>query len=244
VIRLAICVALWTLLSIPAALLGFPALYITGRVDLLWALSLWAASTAPRLVGIRVRSVGREKLEDGRAYLFMSNHVSNLDPPLIAPLLRRRISIMTKQELFKIPLFGRAMHAAGFVAVNRTDRRSAIESVRDAVRVMQAGLGMLIFPEGTRSRDGKLLPFKKGPFHLAMEAGVPVVPITIVGSHEAWPKGSMSMHSGEIVVHFHPPIDPHQFARKEDLLTAVRAAIHSALPEKYRDVAKVESPSR
>jgi 1-acyl-sn-glycerol-3-phosphate acyltransferase len=96
-------------------------------------------------------------------------------------------------------------------------------------------MGMLIFPEGTRSPDGKLLPFKKGPFHLAMEAGVPVVPITIVGSHEAWPKGKMAMHGGEIVVHFHAPIDPHQFSSRDELLAAVRAAIHSALPEKYRD---------
>ncbi len=96
--------------------------------------------------------------------------------------------------------------------------------------MLQSGLGMLVFPEGTRSPIGKLLPFKKGPFHLAMEAGVPVVPITIAGSHEAWPKGEMSLHEGEVVVHFHPPIDPHQFARKEDLLAAVRAAIDSALP--------------
>ncbi len=85
---------------------------------------------------------------------------------------------------------------------------SAVESVREAAHVLQSGLGMLVFPEGTRSPDGRLLPFKKGPFHLAMEAGVPVVPITIVGSHEAWPKGRMSLHPGEVVVHFHAPIDP------------------------------------
>jgi 1-acyl-sn-glycerol-3-phosphate acyltransferase len=243
VIRLLFCIVFWIVFSIPAAVVGFPALYLTGRVDLLWKLSLWGSRAGYRLAGIRVRSVGHENLQDGRSYLFMSNHVSNLDPPIITNSLGGRISIMTKQELFKIPFFGRAMHAAGFVPVNRSNRRAALGSVREAVRVLQSGLGMLVFPEGTRSGDGKLLPFKRGPFHLAMEAGVQVVPVTIVGSYEAWPKGKFSLHSGEVVVHFHPPIDPHKFARKEELLAAVRSAIHSGLPEQYRDSTTVEPAS-
>ncbi len=234
-IRLIFCVVCWVVLSIPAAVVGFPALFITGRIDLLWKLALWSAGTGCRLAGIRIRTVGREKLEDGRTYLFMSNHASNLDPPIVVPLLGRRITIIAKREVFKIPLFGHAMRAAGFIAVNRADRASAVESVRGAVSALHAGLGMLVFPEGTRSPDGKLQKFKKGPFHLAMEAGVPVVPITIAGSYEAWSKGSMSLHPVEVVVTFHTPIDPHQFAHKEELLTAVRAAIHSALPEPHRD---------
>jgi 1-acyl-sn-glycerol-3-phosphate acyltransferase len=244
VIRLLFCVVLWTLFSMLAAALGFPALYLTGRIDLLWNLSLWAARSGYRLAGIRVRAVGREHLEDGRAYLFVSNHASNLDPPVITNLLGRRIAIIAKQELFKIPLFGRAMRAGSFVAVNRAERRSAVESVSNAAHVLQSGLGMLVFPEGTRSSNGKLLPFKKGPFHLAMEAGVPVVPITIAGSYEAWPKGRMALHAGEVVVHFHPPIDPRQFKRREELMAAVREAIHSALPEPYRDAATAEPPAR
>jgi 1-acyl-sn-glycerol-3-phosphate acyltransferase len=103
---------------------------------------------------------------------------------------------------------------------------------------------MLIFAEGTRSPDGRLLPFKKGPFRLAMEAGVPVVPITIVGSYEAWPKGRMSLRAGEVVVHFHPPIDPHQFEHKEELMAAVRTAIDSALPLPFRDSATAEPASQ
>ena len=190
-----------------------------------------------RLAGIRVRSVGREQLEDGRAYLFISNHVSNLDPPIITRQLGRRIAIIAKQELFKIPFFGRAMRAGNFVAVDRSDWRAAAGSVHQAAAVLQSGLGMLAFPEGTRSGNGKLLPFKKGPFHLAMEAGVPVVPITITGSREAWPKGSMSLRKGEVVVTFHAPIDPRRFTRKEDLLAAVRAVIESGLPVQYRSSA-------
>jgi 1-acyl-sn-glycerol-3-phosphate acyltransferase len=244
VIRLIYCVVLWTFFSLIAAVVGFPALYLTGRIDLLWKLSLWAARSGYRLAGIRVRAVGREGLEDGRGYLFISNHASNLDPPIITNLLGRRIAIIAKQELFKIPLFGRAMREGSFVAVNRAEPRSAVESVHKAAHVLQSGMGMLAFPEGTRSPDGKLLPFKKGPFQLAMEAGVPVVPITITGSHEAWPKGSSALHAGEVVVRFHPAIDPHQFARKEELLAAVRAAIHSGLPEAYRDSATVEPRAR
>jgi 1-acyl-sn-glycerol-3-phosphate acyltransferase len=225
----------WAICSVVAAVIGFPAFYLTGRIDRLWKLSLWASRTGYRFAGIRVRTVGREKLEDGRAYIFMSNHASNLDPPVITDQLGRRIFIIAKQELFQIPLFGRAMREAGFVAVNRADRRSAARSMREVVRMLQSGLGMLVFPEGTRSRDGKMLPFQKGPFHLALDAGVPIVPITITGSHEAWPKGVFAMVPGEIVVHFHAPIDPHAFTRKEDLLAVVRTAIESALPEAYRN---------
>jgi 1-acyl-sn-glycerol-3-phosphate acyltransferase len=237
VIRLLFCVILWILFALITALIGFPALYLTGRIDLLWELSLWAARGGYRLAGLRVRAVGREQLEKGRAYLFMANHTSNLDPPVIVPLLGRRIAIIAKQELFQIPLFGRAMRAASFVAVDRANPRSAMQSIRSAVHVLQSGLGMLVFPEGTRSRDGRLLPFKKTPFQLAVEAGVPVVPITVVGTHEAWPKGSMKLRATEVVVRFHAPIDPRQFRRKEELMAAVRAVIQSALPDSYLDPA-------
>ena len=234
-ILLLFCIFCWVICSIPAAVVGFPALYITGRVDLLWKLSLWGARTGYRLAGLRVRRVGYERLQDGQAYLFMANHTSNLDPPVITPLLGRRVSIIAKKELFDIPIFGRAMRAAGFVALDRSQRKSAIESVRAAVAVLQSGQGMLVFPEGTRSPDGRLLPFKRGAFHLAMEAAVPIVPITIVGSHDAWPKGSFSLKPVELVVHFHAPVDPRQFTTREQLLSAVRAAIHSALPPQYQD---------
>jgi 1-acyl-sn-glycerol-3-phosphate acyltransferase len=242
VIRLAFCIVVWILSALVAAVGGFPVLYLTGSIEVLWNLSLWAARNGYTLAGIRVRAVGREQLEAGRAYLFISNHVSNLDPPLITPLLGRRVAIIAKQELFKIPLFGRAMKKGSFVAVNRAARRSAVESVTNAVHVLQSGLGMLVFPEGTRSPDGKLLTFKKGPFQLAKEAGVPVVPITVVGTYEAWPKGSWKLRAGEVVVYFHPPVDPKDFATKEDLLAAVRATIESALPEAQRRTATAQPP--
>ena len=161
-IRLMFCVVCWVLCSIPAAVIGFPSLYLTGRVDLLWKLSLWASSVGYRLAGVRVRAVGREQLEEGRAYLFMSNHTSNLDPPIITRLLGRRISIIAKQELFKIPFFGRAMYAGNFVAVDRSDWKSAIDSVRQAAKVLQSGLGMLVFPGGNALTRRQTVDIQKG----------------------------------------------------------------------------------
>ncbi len=246
-IRAIFCFVIWVLLAIPAALIGFPVLFVTGRIDLLWRLSIWAGRTGHRLAGVSTRVEGFEQLDPAGTYIFMANHASNLDPPVITPLLGRRVFILAKQELFRIPIFGYAMRRARFVAVNRTDRRSAIDSIRQAVSTLHSGLGLLVFPEGTRSRDGKLLPFKKGPFHLAMEAGVPVVPITIVGSHDAWPKGKLRLRAMELVIRFHAPIDPHNFAdhdsenkdsgNKDALLVAVRAAIESGLPAEYRHTA-------
>ena len=233
-IRAVFCFFVWVLLAIPAAVIGFPVLFITGRVDLLWTLSIWAGRTGHRLAGIRTRVEGYEQLDPAGTYIFMANHASNLDPPVITPLLDRRVFIMAKQELFRIPIFGTAMRRARFVSVNRTDRRAAIESIREAVSTLHSGLGLLVFPEGTRSRDGKLLPFKKGPFHLAMEAAVPIVPITIVGSHAAWPKGKLRLRAATLIVHFHAPLEPRNFADKDALLVAVRAAIEGGLPEEYR----------
>jgi 1-acyl-sn-glycerol-3-phosphate acyltransferase len=237
VIRFLFCNICWVLLAVPTALIGFPALYITGSVEVLWNMSMWAARTGYTLVGIRVRVVGREKIEGERGYLFMANHVSNLDPPVITNQLGRRIAYIAKKELFSIPLFGRAMRAASFICMDRKNKRAAIDSVQDAVTVLRSGLGMMVFPEGTRSPDGRLLHFKKGPFHLAISAGVPVVPITVAGTYEAMPKGKMRMHAGEVVVTFHSPLDPVQFANREELMEAVRAAIESALPEQYRSTA-------
>jgi 1-acyl-sn-glycerol-3-phosphate acyltransferase len=169
-----------------------------------------------------------------RNYIYMSNHVSNLDPPVFIPLLPGRCSVLVKSELFRIPILGTAMKMAELVPVERTNRESAIESVRAAADVMQHGLNMVIFPEGTRSVDGRLLPFKKGPFHLAMETGIPVVPVTILGTAECWPKGTWAMKPGIATLVFHAPVDPANFADRDALMAVVREQIASALPEDKR----------
>src|SRR5262249_8966565 len=160
-----------------------------------------------------------------RAYIFMSNHASNLDPPIQIPLIPRRTSVMVKKELFSYPILGRAMRLGSLVPVDRGNREAGIEAVRAAKSVVEQGVNMLIYVEGHRSFDGKLLPFKKGPFYLAMECGVPVVPVTIVGTHEAMPKARFSIKPGVVKVIFHSQIEPKDFVSREFLMEKVRVVI-------------------
>jgi 1-acyl-sn-glycerol-3-phosphate acyltransferase len=193
------------------------------------------ARVGMRLVGVKVEVRGVEHLEHGRVYIFMPNHSSNLDPPVLIPAIPGRTSILVKKEVFRIPILGTAMKWAELVPVDRGDRAAAIESVNAAIRVMQRGLHMLVFPEGTRTSDGRLLPFKKGPFHLAMDSGAPVVPITVLGTFESWPKTRFALRPGTATVVFHEPIDPRAFSDRESLMEAVRNKIASALPPERRD---------
>jgi 1-acyl-sn-glycerol-3-phosphate acyltransferase len=131
-------------------------------------------------VGVRVETRGLEKIDPTRTYIYMSNHVSNLDPPILLPSIPGRTSVMAKKELFSYPVLGKAMRLGALVPVDRGNRDAGIAAVREASAVLQQGISMSIFVEGKRSFDGKLLPFKKGPFYLAVENNVPVVPVTIV----------------------------------------------------------------
>src|SRR6202035_3055418 len=197
-----------------------------------------------RLTGVRVKTVGLDKLDPARTYIFMSNHVSNVDPPITIPLIPKRTSVMVKKELFNYPILGRAMRMGSLVPVDRGNRDAGIESVRAAKQVVQQGLNMTIYVEGRRSFDGKLLPFKKGPFYLAMECGVPVVPVTIVGTHLAMPKARFSIRPGKVKVIFHSPIDPKDFVSRDCLMEKVRAAIESGLPAEYRQKATTIGDNR
>lgn len=234
VIRTAL-VLLWLVFYIPlAALIGFPITFLSGKVDFLYALGMLGARTAVRIAGIRVKREGLENIDPQATYIYMCNHVSNIDPPAVVPALPRRTSVLVKKELFKVPILGKAMRMASLVPVDRSNREAAIRSLSAAGDVMRAGLNMTVFPEGTRSREGKLLPFKKGPFYLAMDSGVPVVPMTILNSYELMPKGQNYALPGEVRVVFHPPLDPKKFADKDQLMEAVRSAIAAPLPEERR----------
>jgi len=234
VIRAVIMLAFWglSILIVGPFLLLYA--FITRDVRPLYHGSTFLGITGVRLVGIRIREVGKENLKPGQTYIFMSNHASNLDPPVEIPRIRERCSVLVKKELFRIPILGTGMRMARLVPVDRSNREAAIESVREAVDVLRSGLHMIIYPEGTRTPDGKLLPFKKGPFHLAMESGVPVLPLTILGTYEAWPKHRFALKPGVVTVVYHPPIDPKNYADRDELMAAVRNSIASALPEERR----------
>ena len=226
---------LWWMIMVPLdALWAFPWTFTSGRVDALYNSAMWIAQVGLRIAGIRWKVVGFDQLDLSRNYIFMSNHVSNLDPPLLIPLLPHRVTVMVKKELFKVPVFGKAMLMADFVPIDRHNREAAIASVREAEETVKRGLHMAVFPEGTRSRDGKLLPFKKGPFYLALEAGVSIVPITIVGTERLLPKGRVLAKPGEATVIFHPPVDPRVYPERDELISVVRNAIGSALPVERR----------
>lgn len=225
----------WTIATPLAAVFVVPYALLTGNSDPLYNISMRIVRAGVWLSGIRVVVSGRDRLDPRQTYIFMANHVSDVDPPVLIPWLPNRTSVLVKKELFRIPVLGTAMRVAHLVPVDRHNRDAAVQSVRDAAEVMKQGLDMTIFPEGTRSRDGRLLPFKKGPFYLAMESGYPVVPVTILGTFEILPKGKFFIRHGAAELVFHEPLWPKDFPDRDSLITATRAAISSSLPAERQE---------
>ncbi|MGH9511508.1 MAG: lysophospholipid acyltransferase family protein [Terriglobales bacterium] len=234
-IRTVLMLGFWGALLPVAAVLGFSWTLITGNVSFLYRMGMWGAGKGIRVAGIKVRTVGLERLDPAKTYVFMSNHASNIDPPLLLPFIPRRTSVMAKNELFSYPLLGRMMRFGSLVPVDRGNREAGIAAVRYASQVIRSGINMTIFVEGHRSFDGKLLPFKKGPFYLAEECGVPVVPVSIVGTHFIMPKRRFAIRPGIATVIFHDAIEPKDFGSRECLMQKVRRAIDSGLPPEMQE---------
>jgi len=225
----------YLILGTPAALIGLPWTLLRNDISSLYRWAMWIANAGLKIGGIRIDVTGREQLDPQQRYIFMSNHISNLDPPLLLPLLPGRTSVFLKRSLMKIPVLGYAMRLGSFIPVDRDGSvESAKQSVETARQVLESGLHVMTFVEGTRSRDGRLLPFKKGPFYLAMETGAPVVPISIWGTESMMKKGSVSITPGTAHVVFHAPLWPRDYATREELIAAVRQSIASSLPEWMR----------
>lgn len=187
----------------------------------LWGRSILAVS------GIRVRVAGMQRIDPAKSYIFMSNHQSNFDIPVLLAFLKVQFRWLAKEELFKIPFFGYSMQRAGYISINRSDRRSAFLSLKRAARIIREGVSVMIFPEGTRSKDGQIRPFKKGGFILALDAGVPIVPVVIHGTRSIMPKDRLRIRPGRVTLEILAPIDTTAYTRrtKEDLIGAVRQAI-------------------
>ncbi|MGB9031460.1 MAG: lysophospholipid acyltransferase family protein [Acidobacteriaceae bacterium] len=226
----------WVVLGLPVAVVTMSWVIVSKNVLPLCRGAMWVVRTGLRLAGIRIEVIWEQALDPSEHYLFLSNHVSNLDPPILLPLLPERSSAFLKRSLMKIPVLGWGMKRADFIPVDRDGRvESAIESMEFATRVLQSGVHVLSFAEGTRSRDGRLQPFKKGPFYLALHSGAQVVPVSIAGTEKMMKKGSLRIFPGTARVVFHAPIRPHDYPSMEDLMAAVRVAIASGLPEWMRD---------
>jgi 1-acyl-sn-glycerol-3-phosphate acyltransferase len=185
---------------------------------------------------MEVTVVGRENMAEGATYLLMSNHQSHYDIPVLFYVVGANLRMLGKVELFKIPIFGEAAHQAGFIAVDRSNRTQAMKSLQVAKDTIAHGVHVWIAPEGTRSRTGDLLPFKKGGFSLALEAGLPVLPITIQGTKNALHANDIrSVRDAKVRVTISPPLEARDYAagdlktRRAALMADVRRAIESGL---------------
>ncbi len=183
-------------------------------------------------VEVRLRVSGLERVDLEKTYVVMSNHQSLYDIPTILTALPLRTRMVAKSELFKVPLWSQAMKAAGFVPVHRGNRERATQDLRAANEALCRGISIWIAPEGTRSADGQLLPFKHGGFVLATLAKVPILPVSIDGTRKILPARALNFVKGvEVKVTVGEPVDPAAYKRKERerLVEAVRSQIQSAL---------------
>lgn len=193
-----------------------------------WARSILFVS------GIQVQVNGLENLNLGGSCILMPNHQSNYDIPVLLGCLPIQFRWLAKAELFKIPIFGRGMRGCGYISIDRSNRKSAFQSLGEAASRIRDGVSVLIFPEGTRSRDGKILPFKKGGFVLSVDAGVPIVPIVIFNTGFIMPKGRLLIKARPVRMDILEPIPTSGYTRKtkEALMDNVRNTICNTFEEK------------
>jgi len=191
------------------------------KIARLWGKSILFVSR------VKMSVKGLSNIDPSAPYIYMPNHQSNFDIPVLLGHLTVQFRWLAKVELFKIPIFGRAMRKAGYISIDRNNRESAIKSLNAAANKIKSGVSVLIFPEGTRSRDGKIQPFKKGGFVMAIESGVPIVPVVITGTRSLMTKGKFRVNAGHVSMVIHKPIDTSAYTRetKEALMESVRRVI-------------------
>lgn len=207
--------------AIIASVVGHRGLFYD-RVARAWSRWIMWAS------GVRVTVEGREHIHGDTAQIIASNHQSWFDVFALAANIPKRYRFIAKEELRRIPIFGRAWESAGHISVNRQDRGAAITALDAAAALVRSdNSSIVIFPEGTRSRDGNLLPFKKGAFMLALQTGLEIVPAAVIGSRAIQKKGEWRVHSGPVIVRFGEPIDssPYDETRRDELMQLVRDRI-------------------
>ena len=205
----------------------------------------WWSSAVLWVTGIKVRVHGMENADSGEPHIFASNHCSWFDVPSLAKVLPR-YKFVAKAELFKVPIFGRAMRSVGMIEIQRDNRKAAFGAYDVAAERIRAGNSVVVFPEGTRGHAYPLRPFKKGPFVLAIAAGVPIVPIIVHGTIEVMPKGSLWVHPGTIDIHLLEPVSTTgvDYDHREALMQKVRTRMADAMRELYGVEALPASASR
>jgi len=197
----------------------------------LFCLTRFCIRAAGLITGVRVSVEGREKINPGQTCVFISNHQGNFDGPVLLHVIGRDLRALVKKEMMRLPILSLVLRAAEFVPLERTNAKQARAGIERGVRLIREGKSFFAFPEGTRSRDGSLGEFKKGGFIMAIQAGAPVVPITITNSAAIQPPGSYGIRPGRIRVVIHDPIETQgmTFEDRNALAKQSRAAIASAL---------------
>ena len=188
--------------------------------------SLWAKILL-LICDTKVKVIGEENLLRGKPQIFMANHQSDFDILISLAYIPVQFRWIAKKELFAIPIFGAAMRSAGYIEIDRSDRGKAIHSIEEAALSIQRGKSIMTFPEGTRSRDGEIKSFKQGTFHLAIKSGVPIVPVSIIGSGKIMPKRSLRIKPGQIKMVIGKPIEVENFyiEKRQELIEKVRNEI-------------------
>ena len=201
--------------------------YIDRNSPMIHRSTRWWGQNLLRVAHTPIQVEGLEHLVPGQAYVFAANHRSNFDIFALVAVLPGRFLWVAKKSLFQIPILGQALSRMGSIPVDRDNLRSAVQSLDRATATVKRGVSLIIFPEGTRATTRELLPFKKGVFIMAIKAGQPIVPVSISGTRFIQPPGTIRMTPGPIKVVISPPIAPHTFRRKEELMAAVRQAIEA-----------------
>ena len=207
---------------------------LTGLRDPVIAVGQWAMRAGRRILGIRLEVEGLDRLDPKTSCVYMPNHLSFLDGPLLEMLIPGAARVILKKPVLRIPIVGTAMRFVGFVPVDRKGEEGGKKSIARAAAMMrERGYSFLIFPEGTRSRDGKLQRFRRGGFFLALETGAPIVPVVIRGTFELMPKGQLYARRGKVRVEFLEPVPVTDFEREDmdRLMENVRTAIMAGLAE-------------
>jgi 1-acyl-sn-glycerol-3-phosphate acyltransferase len=227
-------------LALYVLILGPPLLiytFITKKVDPLYWTALKGVMFFVNCVGVHVDVKGVERIPAGTC-IFAANHTSSADAPAVVGAIPRRIAILLKRSLFRWPIVGQAFQLAHFIPVDRFNRESAIESVEHCIEAIRQGQSFLIYPEGTRSPDGRLQPFKKGTAVMAIKAGVPVVPVACSNAHRIMEKRKLNIHPGRILVEFLEPIDATKYSleQREALVQELHDRLAAGLPPDQRPV--------
>jgi 1-acyl-sn-glycerol-3-phosphate acyltransferase len=217
-----------TLLAVPVLLVCVP----FGLRDVFLAYGMGMMRVGRSILGIDVEAAGLDRLDRGTPYIFMCNHVSFLDGPLLMTVLDRPVRAIVKRFVFRIPVLGLGMRFAGYVPLDKEGVGEGRKRIARAVELIRGkGYSFLIYPEGTRSWEGKLLPFRRGGFFLALDSGATIVPVSITGTYELMPRGTRSIRKGPVRIVFHEPIAVSGYTQESipELMEKVRTAIASAL---------------